>query len=109
MLTAELNKGDFVALRGTHWLAYLLSPPDVESGIVTAKVYGDYTESGDIYLHDIEYRLEDVTDMPDENGNAGMFVLDPKTEKLFKVTHSIELTKEEKDFKEEVDKWLGQC
>jgi hypothetical protein len=49
MLTRELSKGQRVRLRN-GWEAEMVT---VRGNTPTAKVYGDYTETGSVYAHDI--------------------------------------------------------
>jgi hypothetical protein len=49
MLTRELTKGQRVRLRN-GWEAEMVT---VRGNTPTAKVYGDYTETGSVYAHDI--------------------------------------------------------
>jgi hypothetical protein len=54
MLTRELKKGDFVHLIN-GWQAKVLS--GIRTNLPVCEVFGDYTEIGSVYAHDIVAKL----------------------------------------------------
>lgn len=106
MKTNELKKGDLVVLRGTNWLAEM---QDNRRGTIRcAKVYGWYTETGDIYTHDIFAKVEPVT-LDEFRKLPGWRIMAMKENEEFptKVLGVIKLTPDQQKLKAEVERLMG--
>lgn len=58
MLTTELKKGDFVILKN-GWRAQLLENSS-NTSLPLCQVWGDYTEAGSVFSHDMLATIEPV-------------------------------------------------
>lgn len=61
ILTNEIKKGERVKQRN-GWEAKMLD--NMRGNIRVAEVYGDFTESGSIYMHDVTHVLRDGKWLP---------------------------------------------
>lgn len=78
MFTNDLKKGDIVTLRN-GWKAEMMD--NLKGDTRLAKVFGDYTEIGSVYAHDIIYVHKDNMRIQIEHTD--------KQKKLFKKVHNI--------------------
>ncbi|MCK9382928.1 MAG: hypothetical protein M0P95_17935 [Sulfuritalea sp.] len=61
MKSNDLKKGDLVQLKN-GW--YALIADNMKGNIRMAEVFGNYTETGSVYVHDIRHKLTEQKDQP---------------------------------------------
>lgn len=72
MKSNDLKKGAVVVLKHSNWVAVIAD--NMKGNTRMATVYGNYTETGSIYVHDIDYALTGPVNFAELKGGEDLFL-----------------------------------